>query len=51
MATARQPHADGHHARLWFAYFDYMLVCVLRRLPLARTEFAKETCGSIRRNS
>jgi hypothetical protein len=34
--------------RLWFASFAYVLLCALRRIALAGTEFAAATCGTIR---
>ena len=34
--------------RLWFASFAYVLLCALRRIGLAHTQFANATCGSIR---
>jgi hypothetical protein len=34
--------------RLWFASFAYVLLCALRRIALADTEFAAATCGTIR---
>jgi hypothetical protein len=34
--------------RLWFASFAYVLLCALRRIALADTEFATATCGTIR---
>ena len=34
--------------RLWFAAMAYVLLCALRRIGLAHTEFAEATCGSIR---
>jgi hypothetical protein len=34
--------------RLWFASFAYVLLCALRRIGLAQTQFARATCGTIR---
>jgi hypothetical protein len=34
--------------RLWFASMAYALLCALRRIGLAHTQFAQATCGSIR---
>jgi hypothetical protein len=34
--------------RLWFASFAYVLICALRRVGLAHTQFAEATCGTIR---
>ncbi|HKU08750.1 MAG TPA: IS1380 family transposase [Bradyrhizobium sp.] len=34
--------------RLWFASMAYVLLCALRRIGLARTQFAAATCGTIR---
>src|SRR5881227_3999507 len=36
--------------RLWFASFAYVLLCALRRIGLAFTQFARASCGSIRLN-
>jgi hypothetical protein len=38
----------ANQLRLWFASFAYVLVCGLRRIGLAHTQFAKATCGTIR---
>ena len=38
----------ANQMRLWFASFAYVLLCALRRIGLAHTQFAKATCGSIR---
>src|SRR4051812_42121822 len=35
--------------RLWFAAFAYVLLCALRRIGLAFTQFARASCGNIRR--
>jgi hypothetical protein len=34
--------------RLWFASMAYVLICALRRIGLAHTQFATATCGTIR---
>jgi hypothetical protein len=34
--------------RLWFASMAYVLLCALRRIGLARTQFAAATCRTIR---
>ena len=42
---------DGMRAnqlRLWFASMAYVLLCALRRIGLAHTQFAEATCGTIR---
>jgi len=33
---------------LWFAAMAYVLICALRRIGLAHTQFAAATCGTIR---
>ena len=38
----------ANQLRLWFAAMAYVLLCALRRLGLAHTEFASATCGTIR---
>ena len=38
----------ANQLRLWFASMAYVLMCALRRLALAGTELAHDTCGSIR---
>ena len=38
----------ANQLRLWFASMAYVLLCALRRIALARTRFARATCGSIR---
>ena len=38
----------ANQLRLWFASMAYVLLCALRRIGLAHTEFAEATCGSIR---
>jgi hypothetical protein len=38
----------AHQLRLWFASMAYVLLCALRRIGLAHTQFAAATCGTIR---
>src|SRR3954468_8208051 len=38
----------ANHLRLWFAAMAYVLLCALRRIGLAHTQFAAATCGTIR---
>jgi hypothetical protein len=38
----------ANQLRLWFASFAYVLLCGLRRIGLAFTQFASATCGTIR---
>jgi Transposase DDE domain group 1 len=38
----------ANQLRLWFASMAYVLLCALRRIGLARTQFAEATCGTIR---
>ena len=38
----------ANQLRLWFASFAYVLLCALRRIGLAHTQFAAVTCGTIR---
>lgn len=38
----------ANQLRLWFASAAYVLVCALRRIGLAHTQFAAATCGTIR---
>src|SRR4051812_17760915 len=38
----------ANQLRLWFAAFAYVLLCALRRIGLAFTQFARASCGSIR---
>jgi hypothetical protein len=40
---------QANQLRLWFASMAYVLLESTRRLALATTEFAKATCGTIRR--
>lgn len=38
----------ANQLRLWFASMAYVLLCALRRVGLAHTQFATATCGTIR---
>jgi hypothetical protein len=38
----------ANQLRLWFASFAYVLICAVRRIGLAHTQFAEATCGTIR---
>jgi hypothetical protein len=38
----------ANQLRLWFASFAYVLICALRRIGLAHTQFAEATSGTIR---
>jgi len=38
----------ANQLRLWLASFAYVLLCALRRIGLAHTQFAEATCGTIR---
>jgi Transposase DDE domain group 1 len=38
----------ANQLRLWLASFAYILLCALRRIGLAHTQFADATCGTIR---
>ena len=38
----------ANQLRLWFASMAYVLLCVLRRIGLAHTQFADATCGTTR---
>ena len=38
----------ANQLRLWFASMAYVLICALRRIGLAQTQFAAATCGTIR---
>jgi Transposase DDE domain group 1 len=38
----------ANQLRLWFASLAYVLLCGLRRIGLAHTQFAQATCGTIR---
>ena len=39
----------ANQLRLWLASMAYVLVCALRRKALQHTQFARATCGTIRR--
>lgn len=38
----------ANQLRLWFASMAYVLICALRRIGLADTQFAAASCGTIR---
>jgi len=38
----------ANQLRLWFASMAYALLCALRRIGLAHTQFAEATCGTLR---
>jgi Transposase DDE domain group 1 len=38
----------SNQLRLWFASIVYVLLCALRRIGLAHTQFAAATCGTLR---
>jgi hypothetical protein len=38
----------ANQLRLWFASMAYVLICALRRIALAHTQFAQATCATIR---
>ena len=38
----------ANQLRLWSASFAYVLLCAVRRIGLAHTQFAEATCGAIR---
>src|SRR6516165_4037709 len=38
----------ANQLRLWFASMSYLLICALRRIGLAHTQFARASCGTIR---
>src|SRR3712207_3531811 len=38
----------ANQLRLWFASMAYVLLCALRRIGLAHTQFAEATSGTIR---
>jgi hypothetical protein len=38
----------ANQLRSWFASMAYVLLCALRRIALAHTQFAKASCGTIR---
>ena len=39
---------SANQLRPWFASLAYVLLCALRRIGLAHTQFAQATCGAIR---
>jgi hypothetical protein len=38
----------ANQLRLWFASMAYVLLCALRRIGLAGSQFAAASCGTIR---
>src|SRR5256885_9959276 len=38
----------ANQLRLWFAAMAYVLLCAVRRIGLAHTQFARASCGTIR---
>jgi len=38
----------SNQLRLWFASMAYVLICALRRIGLADTQFTNASCGTIR---
>src|ERR1044071_398784 len=40
---------QANQLRLWFASLAYILLCALRRIGLAGTQFAQASCATIRR--
>ncbi|HEV2445432.1 MAG TPA: IS1380 family transposase [Candidatus Sulfopaludibacter sp.] len=38
----------ANQLRLWFASMAYVLLCALRRIGLAHSQFAEATCGTVR---
>ena len=38
----------ANQLRLWFASMAYVLICALRRIGLAHTQFARASCSTIR---
>ena len=38
----------ANQLRLWFASMAYVLLCALRRIGLAHTQFAEGTCATLR---
>ena len=38
----------ANQLRLWLASMAYVLLCAVRRIGLAHTQFAQATCGTIR---
>ena len=47
-ASKCQNPMRANQLRLWFASMAYVLLCALRRIGLAHTQFAAATCGTIR---
>ena len=39
---------QANQVRLWFASMAYLLLCALRGIGLAHSQFAEATCGKIR---
>ena len=37
----------ANQLRLWFASMAYVLLCALRRIGLAHTQFAEAACGTL----
>jgi len=48
--AGRAPAATmrANQLRLWFASMAYVLLCALRRIGLAHTQFVEATCGTLR---
>ena len=44
---ASTPTMRANQLRLWLASMAYALLCALRRIGLAYTQFAEATCGTI----
>jgi hypothetical protein len=38
----------ANQLRLWLASMAYVLLCAVRRIGLAHTQFAQATCGTLR---
>jgi hypothetical protein len=47
-ARASAATMRANQLRLWFASMAYVLLCALRRIGLAHTQFAEATCGTLR---
>jgi hypothetical protein len=47
-ARASAATMRANQLRLWFAAMAYVLLCALRRIGLAHTQFAEATCGTLR---
>jgi Transposase DDE domain group 1 len=47
-ARASAATMRANQLRLWFASMAYVLLCALRRVGLAHTQFAQATCGTLR---